>query len=96
MLQFKTAELLFKMFEVDTMRIIKEDHFRGTMQEKLLELGMWEVITEAHENGAVLDEEQLFVILAGETVHNFDDDVDFFFDLALKLYRTLKLSMRCI
>ncbi|GJW00135.1 hypothetical protein Tco_1555386 [Tanacetum coccineum] len=36
MLQFKTAELLFRMFEVDTMRIIKEDHFRGTTQEKFV------------------------------------------------------------
>nr|GEW87934.1 putative HVA22-like protein g [Tanacetum cinerariifolium] len=39
-LQFKTEELLFRMFVVDTMRIIKEDSFRGTMQEDLLELGM--------------------------------------------------------
>ncbi|GJV77650.1 hypothetical protein Tco_1509234 [Tanacetum coccineum] len=41
-LQFKMEELLFRMFMVDTMRIIKEDHFRGTMQEELLDLGMQE------------------------------------------------------
>ncbi|GKA12101.1 hypothetical protein Tco_0691647 [Tanacetum coccineum] len=90
MLQFKTTELLFRMFEVDTMRIIKEDHFRGTTQEKLLELGMWEdsdyfkykmLLMNAHENGVVLDEEQL-LFLAGEQVTNFDDDVD---DLALNV-----------
>ncbi|GKE87925.1 retrovirus-related pol polyprotein from transposon TNT 1-94 [Tanacetum coccineum] len=37
------------------------------------------LLMNAHENGAVLDEEQL-LFLAGEHVTNFDDDVD---DLAL-------------
>ncbi|GJY83111.1 hypothetical protein Tco_0496487 [Tanacetum coccineum] len=32
MLRFKTAELWFKMSMEDTMRIIREGHFRGTMQ----------------------------------------------------------------
>ncbi|GKF10832.1 hypothetical protein Tco_0048758, partial [Tanacetum coccineum] len=82
MLQFKTAELLFRMFEVDTMRIIKEDHFRGTMQEELLKLEMQEdsdyfkdkmLLMQDQENGAVLDEEQL-LFLAGKHVTNFDDD----------------------
>nr|GEV39770.1 hypothetical protein [Tanacetum cinerariifolium] len=68
-LQFKTKELLYRMFVVDTLRIIKEDNSRGTIQEDLLELEMQE------ENGAVLDEEQL-LFLAGEQVTNFDDDVD--------------------
>nr|GEY64196.1 abscisic acid-responsive (TB2/DP1, HVA22) family protein [Tanacetum cinerariifolium] len=57
-LQFKTEELLFMMFVVDTMRIIKEDSFRGTMQEDLLELEMLK------ESGAVLDEEQLLFLAA--------------------------------
>ncbi|GJW86243.1 hypothetical protein Tco_0161583 [Tanacetum coccineum] len=83
-LKFKTAKLLFRMFVVDTTRIIKEDHFRGTMQEEMLELGMLEdsdyfkdkmLLMQAQENGAVLDEEQL-LFLAGEQVTNFDDDVD--------------------
>ncbi|GJR00951.1 hypothetical protein Tco_0523935 [Tanacetum coccineum] len=41
-LQFKTIELLFRMFVVDTLRIIRDDHFRGTMQEEMQELGMQE------------------------------------------------------
>ncbi|GJT68704.1 retrovirus-related pol polyprotein from transposon TNT 1-94 [Tanacetum coccineum] len=39
------------------------------------------LLMNAHENGAVLDEEQL-LFLAGEQVTNFDDDVD---DLALNV-----------
>ncbi|GJY06406.1 retrovirus-related pol polyprotein from transposon TNT 1-94, partial [Tanacetum coccineum] len=39
------------------------------------------LLMKAHENGAVLDEEQL-LFLAGEQVTNFDDDVD---DLALNV-----------
>ncbi|GJT77805.1 hypothetical protein Tco_1044530 [Tanacetum coccineum] len=39
-LQFKTVELLFRMSVVDTLRIIMDDHFRGTMQEEMQELGM--------------------------------------------------------
>ncbi|GJW28106.1 hypothetical protein Tco_0044981 [Tanacetum coccineum] len=39
------------------------------------------LLMHAHENGAVLDEEQL-LFLAGEQVTNFDDDVD---DLALNV-----------
>ncbi|GJY59826.1 hypothetical protein Tco_0459718 [Tanacetum coccineum] len=35
-LQLKTAELWFKISVEDTMPIIKEDHFRGTMQEEML------------------------------------------------------------
>ncbi|GJZ06643.1 hypothetical protein Tco_0540436 [Tanacetum coccineum] len=34
MLQFKTTELLFRMFEVDTMRIIKERPFRGRIMHE--------------------------------------------------------------
>ncbi|GKD99899.1 hypothetical protein Tco_1387883 [Tanacetum coccineum] len=72
------------------MRIIKEDHFRGTMQEEMLKLGMLEdsyyfkdkmLLMHAHENGDVLDEEQL-LFLVGEQVTNFDEDVD---DLALNV-----------
>ncbi|GJW00205.1 hypothetical protein Tco_1555456 [Tanacetum coccineum] len=63
-LQFKMVELLFMMFMVDTLRIIRDDLFRGTMQEEMQE-----------ENGIVLDEEQL-LFLAGEQFTNFDDDVD--------------------
>nr|GEY12105.1 retrovirus-related Pol polyprotein from transposon TNT 1-94 [Tanacetum cinerariifolium] len=77
-LQFKTEELLYRMFVVDTLRIIKEDNFKGIIQEDLLELGMQEdkmLLMQAHENGAVLDEEQL-LFLTGEQVTNFDDDVD--------------------
>ncbi|GJY89770.1 hypothetical protein Tco_0504966 [Tanacetum coccineum] len=40
-----------------------------------------DVLMNAHENGVVLDEEQL-LFLAGEQVTNFDDDVD---DLALNV-----------
>ncbi|GJT67283.1 integrase, catalytic region, zinc finger, CCHC-type containing protein [Tanacetum coccineum] len=39
------------------------------------------LLMNAHENGAILDEEQL-LFLAGEQVSNFDDDVD---DLALNV-----------
>ncbi|GKB99422.1 hypothetical protein Tco_0985559, partial [Tanacetum coccineum] len=39
------------------------------------------LLMNAHENGAVLDEEQL-LFLAGEHVTNFYDDVD---DLALNV-----------
>ncbi|GJX39108.1 hypothetical protein Tco_0252411 [Tanacetum coccineum] len=61
-LWFKMGKLWFKMSVEDTIRIIKEDHFRETMQEEM-------------ESGAVLDEEQsLFPI--GEQVTNVDDDVD--------------------
>ncbi|GJW76431.1 hypothetical protein Tco_1099188 [Tanacetum coccineum] len=49
-LQFKTIELLFRMFVVDTLRIIRDDHFRGTMQEEMQELGM----QEAHQHENVL------------------------------------------
>nr|GEV75714.1 hypothetical protein [Tanacetum cinerariifolium] len=73
----------------NTLRIIKEDNFRGTIQEDLLELGMQEpkrpqdsdyfkdkmLLMQAQENDVVLDEEQL-LFLAGELVTNFDDDVD--------------------
>ncbi|GJR07601.1 hypothetical protein Tco_0790253 [Tanacetum coccineum] len=76
--------MLERMFMVDTMLIIKEDHFRGTMQEELLVSKMQEdldyfkdmiLLMQAQENDAVLDEEQL-LFLAGEQVINFDDDVD--------------------
>ncbi|GJT97043.1 putative ribonuclease H-like domain-containing protein [Tanacetum coccineum] len=104
LVQDERTELLFRMFEVDTMRIIKEYHFRGIMQEEMLKLGMLEVRTEmaidsdyfkdkmllmnAHENGVVLDEEQL-LFLAGEQVTNFDEDVD---DLALNTMFMVNLS----
>ncbi|GKC37961.1 hypothetical protein Tco_1050345, partial [Tanacetum coccineum] len=76
-LQFKTAELWFEMSVEDTMRIINEDHFRGTIQEEMLYLGMLEVRAEvadsdyfkdkmlfiqAQENGAVLDKEELLFL----------------------------------
>ncbi|GJU31755.1 hypothetical protein Tco_1175344 [Tanacetum coccineum] len=85
MLQFKTAELLFRMFEVDTMRIIKEDHFRGTMQEKLLELGMWEdsdyfkdkmLLMNAHENGVVLDESICCFLQENSNIIPYDQYVE--------------------
>ncbi|GJW39218.1 hypothetical protein Tco_0065063 [Tanacetum coccineum] len=77
----------FQLDSGNTIRIIKEDHFRGTMQKELLELGMQErpqdsdyfkdkmLLMQAQENGEVLDEEQLLFI-AGEQVTNFDNDVD--------------------
>ncbi|GJT71920.1 retrovirus-related pol polyprotein from transposon TNT 1-94 [Tanacetum coccineum] len=83
MLQFKMTKLLFRMFEVDNARgvvgtgnvggqnrvgNINPDYFKDKM-----------LLMNAHENGVVLDEEQL-LFLAGEQVTNFDDDVD---DLAL-------------
>ncbi|GJV64956.1 hypothetical protein Tco_1475784 [Tanacetum coccineum] len=37
-LRFKTVELWFKMSVEDTMRIIKEDQFRGTIQEEMLHI----------------------------------------------------------
>nr|GEW83242.1 hypothetical protein [Tanacetum cinerariifolium] len=83
--------------------IIKEDHFRGTMQEELLELGMRErpqdsdyfkdmmLLMQAQENGAVLDEDQL-LFFVGEQVTNFDDDVDDppEQDLALNVYHVFE------
>ncbi|GJY41700.1 hypothetical protein Tco_0428970 [Tanacetum coccineum] len=68
---------------VDTCRIIKKDHFRGTMQEEkeMLKLGMKVVkqemanklyLCDDPENGVVLDEEQL-LFLVGEQVTNFDE-----------------------
>ncbi|GKA81362.1 hypothetical protein Tco_0788054 [Tanacetum coccineum] len=48
--------------------------FRPTSKTRMLAYN-------AHENGVVLDEEQL-LFLAGEHVTNFDDDVD---DLALNV-----------
>ncbi|GKB26831.1 hypothetical protein Tco_0866232 [Tanacetum coccineum] len=110
LLKFKTAELLFRMFKVDTMRIIKEDHFRGTMQEEMCSGNAGAcpqpkrpqdsnyfkdkmLLMNAHENGVVLDEEQL-LFLTGEHVTNFDDDVD---DLALNVDHVFEAgdSMRC-
>ncbi|GKA52775.1 hypothetical protein Tco_0746090 [Tanacetum coccineum] len=44
------------------------------------------LLMNAHENGVVLDEEQLF-FLAGEQVSNFDEDVD---DLALNVDHVFK------
>nr|GEY03351.1 hypothetical protein [Tanacetum cinerariifolium] len=84
-----TQEENDRMFVVDTLRIIKEDNFKGTIQEDLLELGMQEpkrpqdsdyfkdkmLLMQAQENGAVFDEQQL-LFLAEEQVTNFDDDVD--------------------
>ncbi|GKF27020.1 hypothetical protein Tco_0082914, partial [Tanacetum coccineum] len=58
---FRTGKLWFKMSVEDIMRIIKEDHFRETMQEEM-------------ESGAVLDEEQS-LFLAGEQDNEFDANV---------------------
>nr|GEZ05921.1 hypothetical protein [Tanacetum cinerariifolium] len=74
--------------------IIKEDHFSGTMQEELLELGMREdkmLLMQAQENDAVLDEDQL-LFFVGEQVTNFDDDVDDppEQDLALNVYHVFE------
>ncbi|GKC65400.1 hypothetical protein Tco_1097998 [Tanacetum coccineum] len=82
-LQFKMAELWFKMYVEDTMRIIKEDHFRETMQEEMLPKRLQDsdyfkdkmLLMQAQENGAVLDEEQS-LFLAGEQVTNFDHDMN--------------------
>ncbi|GJW26957.1 integrase, catalytic region, zinc finger, CCHC-type containing protein [Tanacetum coccineum] len=52
----------------------KRPHDSDYFKDKML-------LMHAHENGAVLDEEQL-LFLAGEQVTNFDDDVD---DLALNM-----------
>ncbi|GKA84552.1 hypothetical protein Tco_0806147 [Tanacetum coccineum] len=66
----------------DTMRIIKEDHFRETMQEE-------HVIAR---NVGVLDEEPS-LFLAGEQVTNFDDDVDDSPENDLALNNHLKMEM---
>nr|GEU82457.1 retrovirus-related Pol polyprotein from transposon TNT 1-94 [Tanacetum cinerariifolium] len=78
-LQFKTAELLFKMFVVDTMRIIKGDHFRGKMQEELLELEMREVtnfdddVDDPPEQDLALNVDHIF---ESDQCDAFDSDVD--------------------
>ncbi|GJR56197.1 hypothetical protein Tco_1406718 [Tanacetum coccineum] len=68
MLQFKMAELLFRMFEVDTMRIIKEDHFRGTLQEE-------NVVTNFDDD---VDDLALNVddVFEADQCDAFDSDVD--------------------
>ncbi|GJY71422.1 hypothetical protein Tco_0475125 [Tanacetum coccineum] len=71
-LRFKTAELWFKMSVEDTMRIIKEDHFRETMQEQML-TRCYNV--KPRKMGAVTGNEEQSLFLAGEHVTNFDDDV---------------------
>ncbi|GJT74561.1 hypothetical protein Tco_1041286 [Tanacetum coccineum] len=48
----RDAELWFKMSVEDTMRIIKEDHFRETMQEEMLLLQGTDAIMQALENDA--------------------------------------------
>ncbi|GJS15481.1 hypothetical protein Tco_0409953 [Tanacetum coccineum] len=61
-LRFKTAELWFKMSVEDTMRIIKEDHFRGTMQEEMLKLGMLEVRTEESNVSSVRNDALMSIL----------------------------------
>ncbi|GKA12889.1 hypothetical protein Tco_0692435, partial [Tanacetum coccineum] len=82
-LRFKTTELWFKMSVEDTMRTIKENHFRETMQEEMLPKRIQDsdyikdkmLLMQAQENGVVLDEEQS-LFLVGEQIINFDEDVD--------------------
>ncbi|GJR88235.1 hypothetical protein Tco_0212246, partial [Tanacetum coccineum] len=82
-LRFKTAELWFNVSVEDTMRTIKENHFRETMQEEILPKRLQDsdyfkdkmLLMQAQENSAILDEEQS-LFLAGEQVINFDEDVD--------------------
>nr|GEY95629.1 HVA22-like protein i [Tanacetum cinerariifolium]GEZ06763.1 HVA22-like protein i [Tanacetum cinerariifolium] len=80
------------MFVVDTIRIIKEDSFRGTMQEDLLELGMLKhknVLSQTTSEFRLLQAQddadasqwcsigcRQLQFLRGEQVTNFDDDVD--------------------
>nr|GEY67950.1 retrovirus-related Pol polyprotein from transposon TNT 1-94 [Tanacetum cinerariifolium] len=74
--------MMERMFVVDTLRIIKEDNSRGTIQEDLLELEMQEpkqpqdsyyfkdkmLLMQAQENGAVLYEEQLLFLTGEQTM----------------------------
>nr|GEX00171.1 retrovirus-related Pol polyprotein from transposon TNT 1-94 [Tanacetum cinerariifolium] len=78
-LQFKMTELLFKMFVVDTMRIIKGDHFKRKMQEELLELEMREVtnfddyVDDPPEQDLALNVDHIFEF---DQCDAFDSDVD--------------------
>nr|GEU29471.1 zinc finger, CCHC-type [Tanacetum cinerariifolium] len=78
-LQFKMEELLYRMFMVDTLRIIKEDDFRGTIQEDLLELGMQEVnnfdddVDDPSEQDLALHVDHVF---EADQCDAFDSDVD--------------------
>nr|GEU42385.1 retrovirus-related Pol polyprotein from transposon TNT 1-94 [Tanacetum cinerariifolium] len=67
------------MFVVDTLRIIKEDNFRGTIQEDLLELGMQEVtnfdddVDDPPEQDLALNADHVF---KANQCDAFDSDVD--------------------
>ncbi|GJZ54548.1 hypothetical protein Tco_0609433 [Tanacetum coccineum] len=73
------TELWFKMSVEDTMRTIKENHFRETMLEEMLPKQLQDsdyfkdkmLLMQAQENGAVLDEEQS-LFLTGEQIINFE------------------------
>nr|GEX29737.1 HVA22-like protein i [Tanacetum cinerariifolium] len=89
-LHFKMEELLFRIIVVDAMQIIKEDSFRGTMQEDLLELEMLEdsdyfkdkmMLMQAQENGQDL---------ALNVDHVFEADQCDAFDSDVMLMRLLR------
>ncbi|GJU70552.1 hypothetical protein Tco_1256811 [Tanacetum coccineum] len=68
--QLRTSSNARNKATVQDGRVVDSDYFKDKM-----------LLMNAHENGAVLDEEQL-LFLAGEQVTNLDDDVD---DLALNV-----------
>ncbi|GJX80882.1 hypothetical protein Tco_0329031 [Tanacetum coccineum] len=87
-LWFKTRKLWFKIPE-DTMRLIKEDHFRETMQEEMhvnvqgqSDFKIQTTSRTRMPNGKLRRVEQCWMnepsvfFLAGEHVTNVDDDVD--------------------
>ncbi|GKC01745.1 hypothetical protein Tco_0987881 [Tanacetum coccineum] len=68
--QIKDDKVVVQDVRGDTMRIIKEDHFRGTMQEEMLKLGMLE------ESGTIAREFHNQSDPQERTATNIDDDVD--------------------
>ncbi|GJW12304.1 hypothetical protein Tco_1578131, partial [Tanacetum coccineum] len=68
------GKVVFRMFEVDAMRIIKEDHFRGTLQEEMLQLGMLKVKNfDDDVDDLALNVDHVF---EADQCDAFDSDVD--------------------